>query len=308
LITGDIHASNSANLLQNNLSTNFKVTSFVKPNANMKVITNTANEELNPLQSDDLVVVWAGANDIGKNNLKEAMNSVSEFVETNKDLNVILINSPHRYDLSPESCVNNEVAKFNRQVKKVMKLQPKVRILELTLDRYHFTSHGLHLNFKGKKVVSQNLALVVQQFFSKENIPPNPIPVLWKDPPLDDTIIEIQDTNATEKVKNQTLPPYQRRNCPARRNPDFFMDAKDGFLQNTEQRKVKESPFKVYHQNNRSLRSKSHELLCHIFPNLPHIIWLTEHRMNTCSCINIEGYTTGAQYCRVLHEKRGVII
>jgi exonuclease III len=30
--------------------------------------------------------------------------------------------------------------------------------------------------------------------------------------------------------------------------------------------------------------------------------------MNSCNCINIEGYTAGAQYCRVLHEKGGVII
>jgi hypothetical protein len=113
----------------------------VKQNANMKVITNTANEKLKTLQNDDLVVVWAGANYIGKNNLKKAMNSVSEFVEMNKDLNVILINSAHRCDLSPESWVNNEVAKFNRQVKKFTKLQPKVKILELTLDRYHFVYH-----------------------------------------------------------------------------------------------------------------------------------------------------------------------
>jgi hypothetical protein len=78
------------------------------------------------------------------------------------------------------------------------------------------------LNSKGKKVVFQNLALVVPQFFSKENIPPNSIPVPWKDPPLDNTVIEIQDTNATKEVKNQTLPPYQRRNCTARRNPEFL--------------------------------------------------------------------------------------
>ena len=63
----------------------------------------------------------------------------------------MLINSPYRYDLIPESCVNNEVKTFNRQVKKSMKLQSNVKILELTLDSFHFTSHGLHLNTKGKK-------------------------------------------------------------------------------------------------------------------------------------------------------------
>jgi lysophospholipase L1-like esterase len=188
----------------------------------MKEITNTAREELKTLQSDDLVVVWGGANDISKNNMKEAVKSLSGFVDTNKDLNVVLINSPHRYDLLPESCVNKEVAKFNRQVKKIMKLQSKVKILELTLDRYHFTTHGLHLNSKGKKVVSHDLAVVVQQLFNKANISPNSISIPWKDPPLNDTIIEIQVTNTTEEANNLTSSSYHRRNCPARRNPDFL--------------------------------------------------------------------------------------
>jgi len=68
----------------------------VKPGANMKEITTTAREELKTLQSDNLVVVWGGANDIRKNNMKEAVKSVSEFVDTNKYLNVVQINSPHR--------------------------------------------------------------------------------------------------------------------------------------------------------------------------------------------------------------------
>jgi len=42
----------------------------------------------------------------------------------------------------------------------------------------------------------------------------------------------------------------------------FFMDVKDRALRITEQKKVKEVPFKVYHQNIRSLRRKYQELLC----------------------------------------------
>jgi len=32
-----------------------------------------------------------------------------------------------------------------------MKIQSKVKILDLTLDRYNFTSHGLHLKSEEKK-------------------------------------------------------------------------------------------------------------------------------------------------------------
>ena len=86
-----------------------------------------------------------------------------------------------------------------------MQLQSKVKILELILDRHHFTSHGLHLNFKGKKVVSQNLALIIKQFFNKENKPPIAIPIPisiptpWKDLPLYTTNTEFQDTIKTNE-------------------------------------------------------------------------------------------------------------
>jgi len=117
LIIGDSHARNCATLLQDNLSMDYNVSSFVKRGAKVNKITKTAREELKSLKSDDLVVVWGGTNDISRNNTKEAQKSVSEFANENEDLNVVLINSPHRHDLSLVSCVNQEVTKFNRQVK-----------------------------------------------------------------------------------------------------------------------------------------------------------------------------------------------
>ena len=216
LIVGDSHAKNCASLLQDDLGANFTVTSFVKSGANMKEIINTT-EDLLTSQSDDLVVIWGGANDIRMNNMREAVKSVSKFVETNKNLNVILINTPHRYDLSQESCVNTEVAKFNRQVKEIMKHQPQVEILELALDRRHFTTHGLHLNFKGKTVVSQSLASAVLQCFNKETNLLTAIPIPWKDHPLinNNITMEVQDIsistipnilNTAEEVDHLTSP------------------------------------------------------------------------------------------------------
>ena len=72
---GDSHARNCATLLQDNLSIDYNVSSFVKPGAQMNEITKTAREELKSLKSD-LVVVWGGANDISRNNTKEALKSV----------------------------------------------------------------------------------------------------------------------------------------------------------------------------------------------------------------------------------------
>jgi lysophospholipase L1-like esterase len=175
LLIGDSHARNCAKLIQDNLSPDFKVSSFVKPGACMNEITNSVSEEVKTLNNDDFVLVWGGTNDIGKN-------SVTKFVKENNRINVVLIYSPHRHDLTPESCVNQEVIKFNRQVRKIMKSQPKVKILELNLDRNSFTTHGLHLNIRGKKLVSQDLVQLIQQSFNEKQIHPT-IPVPWKNPP-----------------------------------------------------------------------------------------------------------------------------
>jgi len=88
------------------------------------------------------------------------------------------------------------------------------------------------------------------------------------------------------------------------------MDMNDRSPQNTNQIKLNKVAFKIYHQSVRSLRKKSHELLCHVYPVLPHVICLMQHHLNILgkSHVNIEGYTIWAQFCRVSYEKRGVII
>jgi lysophospholipase L1-like esterase len=120
------HARNPASLLQDNLGIDNKVSSFVKPGAQMNVITNMAREEIKSLKCDNVVVICGGANDISRNNMKEALKNVTEFVKGNKEVNIVLTNAPHRHDLIPESCVNKEVLQFNKQVRKIVKLQRNV--------------------------------------------------------------------------------------------------------------------------------------------------------------------------------------
>jgi hypothetical protein len=172
--------------------------------------------------------------------MKEALNSMTKFVEENNELNVVLINSPHRHDITPESCVNQEVIKYNRQVWKIMKPQSKVKILELNLDRNSFTTHGLHLNIWGKRLVSRDLAWLVQQSL-KEKQTLSTIPIPWMDPCRSSLDSEPQDIKTNDEITNTVslgsesldgkindelnnvaVPSHPRRNCPARRNLDFL--------------------------------------------------------------------------------------
>jgi hypothetical protein len=84
-------------------------------------ISKTARNEMQSMTSGDFVIVWGGSNDIGRNNTREALKFTSELVSNHKELNMVLINSPQRHDLLPESCVNHEVIKFNRKLIKIMK-------------------------------------------------------------------------------------------------------------------------------------------------------------------------------------------
>jgi hypothetical protein len=63
--------------------------------------------------------------------------------------------------------VNFEVQKFNRKLKKLMKLHPHVTILDISLDRKYFTTHGLHINATGKYKEAQIIARQIEDLTTK---------------------------------------------------------------------------------------------------------------------------------------------
>jgi hypothetical protein len=78
-----------------------------------------------------------------------------EFVKDQVNTNIIIMSAPHRHYLSPSSCVNTEVKTFSRRIKKLMKTFPHVTTMDIDFVRKHFTTHGLHMNFKGKYEMAQ---------------------------------------------------------------------------------------------------------------------------------------------------------
>jgi hypothetical protein len=145
-IIGDSHIKKSAAELRVILEHRYEIMGFTKPGALMTDIMKTATDECTLLSNKYILVLLAGANDISKNNTAEAPRSLTKFLEGHKRINIILIHTLHRHDLSTTSCVNMEVLKFNRQVKRIIKLNPKAKLMEVELQRKHFTRHGQHLN------------------------------------------------------------------------------------------------------------------------------------------------------------------
>jgi len=179
VILGDSHARNCATKLQHQLDKKCSVIGYVKPGAGLKQIVNSGINSTINLNRDDVIVVWGGSNDISKQNTREALRHLCNFIESNQNVNMIVILAPQRYDLMPSSCVNLEVVRFNRLVRKSMKLYTNTKILETDLNRNCFTKHGFHMNSSGKDQTIENLASVITNLTVKNSSPT--IELKWKD-------------------------------------------------------------------------------------------------------------------------------
>jgi hypothetical protein len=67
---------------------------------------------------------------------------------------------------------------------------------------------------------------------------------------------------------------------------------------------------KIFNQNIRGLRNKHNELFCHLSHDCPHILCLSEHRLNEAELqlIHFTDYMLGAKYHRKTFLKGGVCI
>ena len=81
MVIGDSFARGVAGKLVHNLGSTFEVIGHVKPGSGIKLITDSANQEVSTLTKKDVVVVWGAANDIAKNEAKNSITHITNFVE-----------------------------------------------------------------------------------------------------------------------------------------------------------------------------------------------------------------------------------
>jgi len=156
----------------------------------MNEITKTAKQEIKTMDCEDVVIVWGGANDISRNNMKEALKYVSKFANQRR--------SKYCINKLPTSCVKKEVLKFNRQVRNIMKVHSNVKQLEIDLDRKHFMRHGQHLNVCGKERTYLELTMIIGQFYKRKQLAFIYIP--WKDSSLVGANSESQELNTKDEI------------------------------------------------------------------------------------------------------------
>jgi hypothetical protein len=82
VVTGDSHARGCADEIKLNLDEGFKAQGCVNPGTGVNTITTSAKIDIQHLSRQDMVVVWGGSKDVGKNLTKTVINCIQRFVKT----------------------------------------------------------------------------------------------------------------------------------------------------------------------------------------------------------------------------------
>ena len=224
IMIGDSHMRGHAKELSDYLGKDFEVSGTVMPGSRLDKITLLAKNEINALTKEDVVIIWGGSNDINKNETSVGLKHLNKFVSHRKNTNVLVLPAPHRHDLLPSSCINNEVQTFNRKLCKSMKTKENVHLLELNLHRNDFTQHGLHLNISGKVNTAELIGENIKQLFYTPK--KTPITLDWiteqtvRTQEAEKDSQDIQD--ASLLCERNTRTSSRPKRYPVTRNEDFL--------------------------------------------------------------------------------------
>jgi hypothetical protein len=170
----------------------------ITPGSGMRHIRDSSTGIIKQLLKEDAVVIWGGSNDIAKNNASTSMKHLLDLVINATHTNIILISAPHRFDLMETSCINQEIENFNNKLRTKLERTGKAEMIEVDNDRTLFTSHGQHLNSRGKESMANKIASMIKRMLAKKV---KPISTKWY---LDNETPEMP--TPTTKIKFQQRP------------------------------------------------------------------------------------------------------
>ena len=92
---------------------------------------------------------------------------------SNKHTNILVINIPSRYDVINTDYANQIIARVNRKLQNLVKINPHSKFLVTSHDSKLFTNYGLHYNKQGKYLFNLQIASSLLSSFApntKESI------------------------------------------------------------------------------------------------------------------------------------------
>ena len=220
------------------------VTGDTKPNATVKAITDSSNLKAEKLTKKYIVILSSGTRDIAKNKANTSLSIISQFANSVVGTNMIIMCAPTHFDLQSASCVNKEVALFNRKLQKTMKIHKHVQVCSMSTNCDHYTTHGFHMNARGKHWITNTWASIIKTLNASSSSTPI-IPLPGKNKSLENLVSPtnsssdyntmicvpheeasvFQSANLNIVTSNEPLicnPRAPRQKNPLNRNDDFY--------------------------------------------------------------------------------------
>jgi hypothetical protein len=76
----------------------------------------------------------------------------------NQHTNIVVVNIPHRYDVSETSSINNEIKSFRGKLSKLTAKLNHKNVISAELARNFYIRHGIHMRNSGRVEISNRLA------------------------------------------------------------------------------------------------------------------------------------------------------
>lgn len=142
-----------------------------QPSAPIKPVIDSIinSSDFENLSKNDFVVLIAGTNNITRQSVKNRLHFLRTFreylgkhVPLFKHTNLIISTIPYRYDLVSDSPENTIIKEANLSIIQLANSHKHLQLLDLwSLERCYHTEHGLHLNKRGKKIISEEIMDII---------------------------------------------------------------------------------------------------------------------------------------------------
>jgi lysophospholipase L1-like esterase len=188
-IIGDSHLKGATTRINQYVNTKFQVTSIIKTGAGVSQLLHTQDNELKGLGKSDVIIINGGSNDIDKPgcNVNALIAKMFKFVLKYINTNILMVTLPIRHDMEITSKTNASIRAYNSKLKNISNAHNHVSIVDMSLNRNHYTKHGFHMNNSGKEWFAKHVASQIEMLTkllneSKHlNEPKSVIPLEWKE-------------------------------------------------------------------------------------------------------------------------------
>jgi len=173
LLLSSSQGRNCSKILGEKLGDCYEVCGVVKPNAKFSEVAQSVDRLAKDFGKDDCVIVMAGGNDEEDDDFRSGISRGIEQIMKVKDKTKIIVNVlPPRYD---KVDLTSKVRLMNRFIHNEVNIKGnwnnrnlQVNFAMERMDRNCFTSHGLHLNHRGKITFCERMVKLMRDFDKRD--------------------------------------------------------------------------------------------------------------------------------------------